>query len=58
MEYAADFKTKGEYKDLKAGIYEVRSGKLFLIEDLNDGGKSAVDAAADRFEAALSKLLQ
>ena len=58
MEYAIDGKTKGEYKNLKAGLYEVRGDKLFILEDYEDSGKSAVDAAADKFTSALSKLLQ
>ncbi|MGX4804345.1 hypothetical protein [Bradyrhizobium guangdongense] len=58
MEYSPDGKVKVEFKGgLNAGLYETRNGKLYLIEDHEDGGQSALDDAADRFKRALGKLL-
>jgi hypothetical protein len=48
MEYSSDGRTKVEFKgELKAGLYETRNGRLYLIED-HDVSTSA-DDAADRF---------
>ncbi|MBR0792700.1 hypothetical protein JQ631_26805 [Bradyrhizobium manausense] len=56
MEYSPDGATKVEFKGgLKAGLYETRNGKLYLIEDHDI--ETSADEAADRFKLALRKLL-
>jgi hypothetical protein len=52
MEYNSEGR-KGQYStELKAGLYELRSGKLYHIQTHGE----AVDEAADSFIAALEKL--
>jgi hypothetical protein len=57
MEYSACGTKRGEYKSLKPGIYEVRAGILYQLEDHDHNSEAAASAAADKVVAALRRLL-
>jgi hypothetical protein len=53
MEYSHDGHTVIEMKNLTPGKYERRGDKLFILENHHNGGDTAYDIAADKFQAAL-----